>query len=350
MSYLKNGWYVAALSSGVTSQPVKRVMLEEPVVLYRSEAGVAVALSDRCPHRFAPLHKGKVKGDCIECPYHGLQFQPSGACASNPHGDHKIPQAAKVRAYPVVERDGVVWAWTGDPSLADPAKIIDLTTFFGNGEMTVIEGDYVLHGHYELVLDNLLDLSHAPYLHPTTLADPGSTAKLRFEMKQEGNTVWAFHYVPDSVPSEQFKPFRQSSAPHCDTHAHMRWDPPCSLQLDVGITESGQAPEQGLLLHMAHLLTPIDMTHTRYTWLAARNFVVDNDDVSKGMHAQIDRAFTTEDEPMISDVASNMGTTDLFSLSPVLLPGDAAGVRARRILKMLREQEARPVAPSPATA
>jgi len=335
MGYVRNGWYVAGLSSSVTQQPIKRVMLEESIVLYRTEAGVTVALSDRCPHRFAPLHKGKVKGDCIECPYHGLQFAPTGACALNPHGDHKVPRAAKVKAYPVVERDGM-----GDPGLADTNAIVDLTNFLGGGQMTVLEGDYVLHGHYELVLDNLLDLSHAAYLHPTTLGNPESIAKLRFEMKQDGDTVWAYHYVPDSPPSEQFRPFRQSTTQNCDSHAHMRWDPPCNLQLDVGINELGQTAEEGLYLHFAHLLTPIDMNQTRYTWLAARNFLIGNDEVSKGMHAQIHHAFTQEDEPIISDIAINMGTPDLFSLSPVLLPGDAAGVRARRILKMLREREA----------
>ena len=340
MTYLRNAWYVAALSSGLSREPQKRVILEEPIVFYRTEAGAPVALSDRCPHRFAPLHKGKVKGDCIECPYHGLQFDSAGACVFNPHGDHKIPQAAKVRSYPLAERAGVVWVWMGDASLADPSKLSDLSTFLGDGAMSVVEGEYILDGHYELVLDNLLDLSHAPFLHPTTLADPESIKNLRFEMRQDGDTVWAYHYVPNSPASAQFKPFRQSTEPLCDTHAHMRWDPPGSLQLDVGVTELGRPDAEGLLLHIAHLITPIDMNHTRYTWLAARNFAVGVEEVSQVMRQEIDHAFSTEDEPMISDVARNMGTTDLFALSPVLLPGDAAGVRARRILKQLREQEA----------
>ena len=341
MNYLRNAWYVAALSEAVTTTPIKRVILDEPVVLYRTETGTPVGLSDRCPHRFAPMHMGTVKGDCIECPYHGLRFGPSGKCEHNPHGDHKIPQAAKLKRYAVQERDGLVWIWGGDAAQADPSKLLDLTAFFGHGTLAPVSGDYVLNAHYELVLDNLLDLSHAPFLHPTTLADPASLKTLRVEMKQDGDTVWAYHHFPDSPAAPQFKPFWQSQDPLCDGHAHMRWDPPGSLQLDVGVTERGRPEAEGLYIHMVHMLTPISMNQTRYTWIAARNFLQYNNEVSQAMQAQINHAFMNEDEPMIEAVANNMGTHDLFSLSPVLLPADASGVRARRILKMRIEQEAR---------
>lgn len=346
MNFLKNAWYVAALSEAVTTTPIKRVVLGDPIVVYRTEGGVPVALHDVCPHRFASLHQGKVKGDCIECPYHGLQFNPTGACAVNPHGDHKIPQAAKVRRFALEERDGMVWIWAGDAAQADMSKLLDLGEFFGHGSMAPVSGDYILKSHYEVVLDNLLDLSHAPFLHPTTLADPESIKTLRVEMKQDGDAVWAYHYFPNSPPAAQFKPFRQSAAPLCDGHAHMRWDPPGSLQLDVGVTECGRPDAEGLFIHMVHMITPIDMNHTRYTWIACRNFLTEVPEVSMGMQQQIDQAFTTEDEPMIETVAANMGTHDLFSLSPVLLAGDAAGVRARRIIKMLIEKESADAPPA----
>lgn len=340
MQFLKNTWYVAALSHDVTLTPIQQVVLGEAIALYRTESGQATALGDRCPHRFAPLHKGKVKGDCLECPYHGLQFEPSGACSLNPHGDGIVPQAAKVKAYPVVERDGIVWIWLGEAKQADQSKVLNLSEFFGNGEQPVISGSYKLNAHVEVVTDNLMDLSHAPFLHPTTLADPENVKNLRFEMVQEGNSVVARHYVPASLPSAQFKPFRTSTEPLCDTHAHMRWDPPSNMQLDVGVTECGRPASEGLLIHMAHLLTPIDGNRTNYFWLASRNFVMDNEQVSAVMQEQVNLAFTTEDEPMIEAVAQNMGTPDLFSLKPVLLPGDAAGVRVRRILQQLREKDA----------
>lgn len=314
-------------------------------MLYRTRTGTAVALGDKCPHRFAPLHKGVVKGDCLECPYHGLQFGSNGECMFNPHRDHKIPSAAKARSYPLVERDGILWVWPGDVSLADTSSIPDLSAFFGHGKLPVISGSYTVEAHFEIVLDNLLDLSHAPYLHPTTLADPESINNLRFEMKQERDSVWAFHYIPDSKPSPQFLPFWKSDSPIGDSHAHMRWDPPSNLQLDVGVTACGRPDEEGLWIHMAHLLTPVDDSRTLYYWLAARNFVTDDDAVSAHMRAQINHAFTAEDEPMMEAVSDYMGSADLLGLKPVLLPGDAAGIRARRILQQLRARERVPAVP-----
>lgn len=341
-NFVINAWYVGALSKAVGREPIRRVILGEPVVLYRTESGRAVALADRCAHRLAPLSKGRVKGDAIECPYHGLQYDAQGACVFNPHGNHRIPKNALVKSYPVEERDGIVWVWTGAAERISDTPAPDLGEFFGNGAMTLISGEFVVNAHYEVVLDNLLDLSHAPFLHPTSLADPDSIDTLRVEVKQKDTTVWAYHHAPRSAPTPQFRPFRTSTKPLIDFHAHMRWDPPANLQLDVGITELDRPEAEGLYLHMAHLLTPVDMNRTSYAWIAARNFALDNEAVSKVMQEQVQAAFSTEDEPMIRAVWDAMETPDLLGLPLAALPGDAAGIRARRILKQLREeQEAR---------
>src|SRR3546814_16896615 len=72
--YLRNAWYAAAWSEEIGGTPLGRTFLEQPVVLFRETDGTTVALADRCPHRFAPLSKGKLVGNAIECPYHGLRF------------------------------------------------------------------------------------------------------------------------------------------------------------------------------------------------------------------------------------------------------------------------------------
>lgn len=336
MELVRNAWYVAALSRDVTIQPIKQIMLGEEVVLYRTEAGQAVALGDRCPHRFASLSCGKVRGDAIECPYHGLVFAPTGACVFNPHGDRKIPQAAKVRNYPVIESNGIVWAWVGDPQLADHSKLVDLDAFFGHGLQPLISGSYKVKANFGIVLDNLLDLSHAPFLHRGSLSNgEEDAAALSFEMRQDGNSVFAQHRLPSSKPSPQFASFWQSGSAVGDFRADMRWDPPCNLQLDVGITEVGRTAEEGLYMHMAHLLTPIDSTNTHYFWISSRNFVMDSAEVSAMLQANINLAFTTEDEPAMEAVGEFMGSRDLMALKPVLLAGDAAGLRARRILAQI---------------
>ena len=108
--FLRDAWYVAAWGDEITSQPMARRLLNEPVVLYRDAEDKAAALIDMCCHRGAPLHMGKVTGQGIECGYHGLTFDRLGACVAIP-GQDRIPERARVRSFPVVEQDGFVWIW-----------------------------------------------------------------------------------------------------------------------------------------------------------------------------------------------------------------------------------------------
>ncbi|MBN8476329.1 aromatic ring-hydroxylating dioxygenase subunit alpha [Sulfuritalea sp.] len=340
MEFLMNQWYVAAFAKDVTTKPIKQMIAGQSVVLYRTEEGYPCALDDRCPHRFAPLHKGQVVGSNIECPYHGLQFDGrSGLCVLSPHGDGKIPSTAKVRRYPLVERDGLIWIWPGNPALAAAEKVLDLTSFFDAENRSLIAGYYKLKAHVEVVLDNLMDLSHAPFLHPTTLANRDDVKGLRFEMLQEGDVVIANHWLKNVLVSPQFRPFWKFPTLDADGRANMRWNPPSNLQLDVGYTGIGNSSGGGVDLHFAHLLTPASDSETHYFWVSARNFAIGDEAVSEFMEGQVKQAFETEDEPMIEAVADYMGTPDLLSLNPVLLAGDAAAVRVRRVLQQLRQRE-----------
>ena len=91
----RNCWYVAAWDHEVRRlQPMRRLLLGEPVALYRVSDGTPVALEDRCCHRHAQLSRGRVRGDTIECAYHGLRFARDGACVHIPSQTH-IPGAAR---------------------------------------------------------------------------------------------------------------------------------------------------------------------------------------------------------------------------------------------------------------
>ena len=123
--FLRNTWYVGALSSelGQALHAVK--MLNENIVMYRKQDGTPVALEDSCPHRRLPLSKGRLINDEVECGYHGLTFDCTGQCVKAP-GVAQIPRAAVVRQYPCAERYGMVWVWMGDAALADESQIIDI--------------------------------------------------------------------------------------------------------------------------------------------------------------------------------------------------------------------------------
>lgn len=87
MEFLRNTWYLVAWSGELTPDTMlSRTVLERPLLLTRDADGRPVALDDRCPHRFAPLSRGRFDGRTITCGYHGLEFDTSGACVRNPHG------------------------------------------------------------------------------------------------------------------------------------------------------------------------------------------------------------------------------------------------------------------------
>ena len=110
-----NFWYTAGKCADVGDAPVKRRMLGQDFVLFRDTSGTVHCLADTCIHRGASLGNGKVKGDCIQCPYHGWQFGGDGACRKIPSlgAQAKIPGRARVDAYPTVEKYGLVWVYNG---------------------------------------------------------------------------------------------------------------------------------------------------------------------------------------------------------------------------------------------
>jgi nitrite reductase/ring-hydroxylating ferredoxin subunit len=166
--FLRNCWYVAGWSHDFASGALMcRTMLGEPIVLYRQDDGGIAALQDRCCHRLAPLSKGRIEGDDLRCMYHGLKFAPSGQCVEIP-GQSVVPPHARVRAYPVVEQDCWVWLWMGDPVLAD-TELIPRALKHGDPDWHMQTGRLDYEANYQLVNDNLLDLSHLSYVHENTL-------------------------------------------------------------------------------------------------------------------------------------------------------------------------------------
>src|SRR5258708_1118507 len=119
-----NQWYVVAGREEIGRKLLARRMLDQPLVLYRTEDGRPVAFPDHCPHRFMELSKGKLVGDDVQCPYHGMQFGPDGKCTKIPT-QGGVPAAMQVRSFPLIERGLWTWIWMGDAQKADPALIPD---------------------------------------------------------------------------------------------------------------------------------------------------------------------------------------------------------------------------------
>jgi phenylpropionate dioxygenase-like ring-hydroxylating dioxygenase large terminal subunit len=186
--YLRNQWYVAAhgfeLKDG---KPIARTICDQPLVIFRGADGHVGILSDRCPHRFAPLSAGEVCGNDLQCGYHGIRFDRDGACTHIP-GGLAAPSGFRAKHYPALERHGFVWIWMGEKA-ADPNLIPDYHENDDPG-WAGVPGYLDIACNYQLMVDNLLDLTHVVFVHKTTLAGGGVT-ETPLEVRVEGDRVLA---------------------------------------------------------------------------------------------------------------------------------------------------------------
>jgi vanillate O-demethylase monooxygenase subunit len=198
-----------------------------------------------------------------------------------------------------------------------------------------------LNGSYQLVSDNLLDLSHTQYLHSFLTMEDDPEKRYVFEVTQDGNSLTT---ISNHLNTKRFG-FSQfvwpDSPERIDSYSGVRWEAPANMLLKVHFTRPGEPERDGIQSWGAELVTPETATTSHYFWSNARNFRLDDRDFEKALGEAIAGIFTNEDAWMIGRVQQNMGErTDLIALRPVVLPSDNAALRARRIvLKLLKEEQ-----------
>lgn len=336
--FFYEAWYCAGFAADFTHELTGRTFLDEPVCLYRAQDGGVVAISDVCPHRFAPLHEGKLHGDRVSCPYHGLEFDREGHCVHNPHGTGKIPLRSTIRKYPTAERDGFVWIWMGEADAADPANIPDLH-LIRDEDQPGVTGYSLTPAEYRLIIDNLLDLNHAPYLHGGTLSPVGTT---RETTSERGDLSAASNYLMRSIRTPVSQQ-RWYDEPTGDYHVSMEWYAPATLLQAIAMTGEGAPKESGAVTRGAHLLTPRDATSTHYFWIMTRNRCIDDPEADQHLKRIIDNAFQTEDGPMLQACQANMKGRNFEDMRPIFLETDAAPGHARSVLARLLSTQDRAV-------
>jgi phenylpropionate dioxygenase-like ring-hydroxylating dioxygenase large terminal subunit len=290
--FLRNCWYIAAESREVGRAPLGRILLKEPVVLYRREDGTPVALEDRCCHRRAPLHKGKLIGDRIQCGYHGFTFDTSGACVAIP-GQDKVPPTVGVRSYPVAERHRYLWIWMGEKEKADPALIPD---FHYNDDPNWAAVGACLH--VRVTRDapgipcppSMRSLGFAPVVDQTKI--------ITFT---PGSNVWIDIPTRDAVP-----------------------------------VEGRNAPMQRRVM-ILNAITPETERSCHYFWVNARDFEQDNSERSAFFLKNVTFAFN-EDKDVLEAQQRNIELDP--SASTVNVNADWGGVQAMRMMERLIAAEA----------
>jgi vanillate O-demethylase monooxygenase subunit len=348
MHYLRNTWYVAAHGPEVKVGALfHRQLLDERVLMFRDPTGSAVALADRCPHRFAPLHMGKLQDGIVECAYHGLRFDSSGHCVHNPHGNGVIPKQAQVKRYPLIERCGFLWIWMGDEGKADPNAIPHYGSLDPEA-WKILTGYMSIAANYLLETDNILDLGHIEFVHPGFF---GSEAirRAKTEVVQEGNTIHSNRLTNNEILPSFLDTSFDARGRAVDRWLNTRWNAPALMELDVGATLTGRPHSEGRSIPTCHFFTPETGSKTHYFWTYSRDYARDDEALDAAIIQGVTYAFEMQDKPIVEAQQENIGDEELMALKPVLLATDAAAVRARRVLAKLIEEESAAVSGSQVT-
>lgn len=340
--FLRNMWYVAGFSADL--QPGKclaRRFLNEPVVLFRTQSGVISALIDRCSHRAMPLSKGHVDGERIRCAYHGVEFAPSGACARIP-GQDRVPPAANLRAYPVCERDEFIWIWMGDVEKADTNLIMSNPE---HRDPSWSWRPYYMHVkcNWQLLVDNILDLTHVAYIHANTIGgNPQTHFAADVSVEFNGQKVTLLRKMPNSVPPKTYIAAGGFKG-NVDRWQMVEYQPGNGnvLRVNAGACEVGTGAyegrrDNGFVLLNIHGITPETETSTHYIWTICTNAPRE----SGVPDLLFDQFYETicEDERALEAQQSRINDTP--DMRFVGIASDGALNRARMLLDAMHKSEA----------
>jgi phenylpropionate dioxygenase-like ring-hydroxylating dioxygenase large terminal subunit len=326
--FLRNYWYVAATSEELTPRLLGRVILNESVVLYRTPQGKPVAMEDVCPHRSLPLSLGGLAGDRVRCGYHGLEFDPTGKCVRIPGQEH-IAAGWTVRTYPIVEKWRWIWIWMGEPGLADPA-IIPNMYWNDDPSWTFTGGHFEIGCDYQLLVDNLLDLSHESFVHRSTIGND-AVAETPADTSVEGQNVRVVRLMRNCPPPPLYTKLK-AFAGNINRSQNILFSPPSNIVIESKSTAVESAGSDALEYRVVNAITPARVGACHHFWSVPRNFAP-GEEITKLFHQGSVTAFSEditvlEAQQKAIDARNGQVVWKNFNV-------DAGNVAARRIVKSL---------------
>jgi vanillate O-demethylase monooxygenase subunit len=337
-----NAWYATAWDVEVKRELLPRTICNKKIVLYRKENGEVACLEDACWHRLLPLSMGKLRGDDVQCGYHGLVFNEYGRCVRMPSQETINPSAC-VRSFPLVERHRFVWIWPGDPALADPALVPDLhwnhdPAWEGDGKVIHAKCDY------RLIVDNLMDLTHETYIHGSSIGND-AVAEAPFDVTTGDKTTMVTRWMIDIEPPPFWR--QQLGKPgNVDRWQIIRFEAPCTVAIDVGVAPTGTgAPQgdrsQGVSMVVINTITPATDRTCHYFWANVRDYQRGEQRVTTQIRDSITKVFA-EDEAIVE--AQQRAIDDHPDHVFYNLNIDAGAMWARRQIDRMVAAEAAPTA------
>ncbi|MEP7312597.1 MAG: aromatic ring-hydroxylating dioxygenase subunit alpha [Pseudomonadota bacterium] len=338
---------MAAFAHEAGRELLSRWILGEPVIIYRKQDGEAVALAGRCPHRHFPLGKGHLEADSVICGYHGITFDATGKCVRIP-SQKVVPAVYGIRHYPLVEHGMWLWIWPGDPALADPSLLPDLEEI-GFRIPGFLYRPFYFHeiaGRYQLLNDNLSDLTHLAYLHRSSIGTD-ENASVPEERSETEKVLRSRRHLRNAEQSQVLK-LRSDYRGPVDRLTGMDFHlPGFHAGLDETHVPKDQATRPGECLNASrvfHAVTPGLPGTTNYFFaMGAAASEAELDFMHEYLKATVaeDIFATVEIEAMLSRIGS--------APQELMLRSDASAVRGRRALQAMMDREAAHKSPASAT-
>lgn len=326
-------WYALATSGDVDRELVGVRALGLPVLLFRTEAGRAVALEDRCAHRAFPLSAGALVGDDVRCGLCGFVYDADGQCLAVPT-QPRVPFGAKVASYPVTEQDGLVWVWLGESGRARLHRVPDLP-WLDDESWAGVGGAAEVEAGFLLLHENFADVTQVPFvapeIAPTVL---GSTPPPLDVVLSETTVTLRREFPPAPLPSWQAELLGAGDAPFATLHEGYFLSPAVWVdRWDVTAADGTVAR-----LRFTHLVTPLDEGVCRLYWQVDRDFAVGDAPADERMLEM----FADYYDRVITAMEIAQAVLDIDGPGPeVNVAADVAALKVREIvLAMLAEEGA----------
>jgi vanillate O-demethylase monooxygenase subunit len=332
MTEIQNGWYLAAWSEEVGRTFTQRWIAGNPVCFYRLLDGTPVAVEDRCPHRRYPLSLGRLDGDVLECNYHGYRFDGTGRCTGV--AEQRDTPKARARHYRLAERHGVLWLWPGDPEAADETLLPD-TSWLDSPQWTGFHGVLPLKARHLLLVENLLDLSHETFLHPTTIGNRAVAATPIDVTTTERVVSFTRHMTGIEAPP--FYVHSMGLTSPVDRWQDGDFHPPGIFILHIRLAPTGTSEPEGFHMKVLYGLTPAAGGECHDFYAVCRDFALDDAGLTDYQHKQ-QLAVMREDIGAL-EAQEHMVATSAGGAPESSIRSDLAALRARRMLDRMRAAE-----------
>jgi phenylpropionate dioxygenase-like ring-hydroxylating dioxygenase large terminal subunit len=285
---------------------------------------------------------GTVVDDGLRCGYHGLTFARDGSCIRIPGQDH-IPAKARVRCYPAIERDAMIWIWMGDPALANPDEIVTYPYHADPANWPHKHATYEIAASAMLVIDNLMDLTHLGFVHASTIGgNPSAHVNAIMNVTPLETGLSYTRWMLDCATPPTHKMAVPTLGASVDRWQEFEYIAPgCIRQWSGSLTAGTGAYTEGkrgggFSIRLFHAITPQTENTCLYFWSTAIGYRQNEPSVVTASFNDVAKAFQ-EDKAILELQQIRIAETAPERL--VNIANDGARIQMRRVVERMLQNE-----------